>query len=247
MISSVPDPESAHRRFRPVVVVVSVVVAVIGSVVLVTRGSGSAATTRGVTATLRVPDHPGSVAAGTDALWLALTDAQRPVRDRPLLRLDLASGSRAAPDHRRRSGQVPRARRRPIARLRRACRRQRIRPEHDRRLRLAKRPSPRSPTVPDGRGTVAVAGRDLWALQARPAALLRLDPLTLLPKAAPLSLSSGAAYWPGRRRWLRLGDGLRGVGGSASRTPERMRSHGSTSTVSGGRRVRRGQRLGRRS
>src|SRR6478672_8191058 len=93
MISSVPDPESAHRRFRLVVVVVSVVVAVIGSVVLATRGSGSAATTRGVTATLRVPDYPGSVAAGPDALWVALTDSQRPVRDRPLLRLDLASGS----------------------------------------------------------------------------------------------------------------------------------------------------------
>ncbi len=93
MISSVPDPESAHRRFRLVVVVVSVVVAVVGSVVLATRGSGSAVTTRGVTATLRVPDYPGSVAAGPDALWVALTDAERPVRDRPLLRLDLASGS----------------------------------------------------------------------------------------------------------------------------------------------------------
>ncbi len=193
MISSVPDPESAHRRFRLVVVVVSVVVAVIGSVVLATRGSGSAVTTRGVTATLRVPDYPGSVAAGPDALWVALTDAQRPVRDRPLLRLDLASGSversigvggqvrylahvgnrlLASVEHVGGSGSGPSV----IAGF--DWRTGRV---------LARR------QFPSVLGPVAVAGRDLWALQVRPAALLRLDPLTLLPKAAPLALSSGEA------------------------------------------------------
>src|SRR3954470_2261985 len=93
MISSVPDPEPAHRRFRQAVVVVSVSVAVIGSVLLATRGSSSNVTTRGVTATLQVPSHPGSVTAGRDALWLALADRRIPVRDRPVLRLDLAAGT----------------------------------------------------------------------------------------------------------------------------------------------------------
>ena len=50
-------------------------------------------TTRGVTATQTVPGHPGSVAAGPDALWFALVDPKRPVRDRPIHRLELASDS----------------------------------------------------------------------------------------------------------------------------------------------------------
>ena len=60
---------------------------------LITHRSSEKVTTRGVTATLRVPGHPGSVAAGRNALWLALTGTRMPVGDRPLLRLDLASGT----------------------------------------------------------------------------------------------------------------------------------------------------------
>src|SRR5207302_2288818 len=62
------------------------------SALLATHHWGKKVTTRGVTATLRVQGHPGWVAAGRDALWLALSDTRAPVRDRPLLRLDLASG-----------------------------------------------------------------------------------------------------------------------------------------------------------
>jgi YVTN family beta-propeller protein len=190
MMSGVPDPESPRRRFRLVVVAVSLVAATVGSVLLATQGAGSAVTTRGVTATLRVPDNPGSVAAGRDALWLALTDTRRPVRDRPLLRLDLASGAierriivggqarhlahvgdrlLASVEHVGGSGTGPSL----IVAF--DWRRGRL---------LARR---QFPTVV---GPLAVDGKDLWALQVRPAALLRLDSLTLLPKAAPLPLSA---------------------------------------------------------
>jgi virginiamycin B lyase len=189
MMTGVPDPESTHRRFRLMVVAVSVVAAVVGSVALATQGSGSAVTTRGVTATLRVPDYPGSVAAGRDALWLALTDARRPVRDRPLLRLDLASGIvqrriivggqarylshvgdrlLASVEHVGGSGSGPSL----IVGF--DWRSGRV---------LVRRQFPALV------GPLAVDGEDLWALQVRPAALLRLDSLTLLPKAAPLPLS----------------------------------------------------------
>src|SRR2546421_6644479 len=78
---------------RIAVVVVTVIAAVAGSVLLATRDSGEKATTRGITATLPVPGHPGSVAAGRDALWVALNgDPGSPVGDRPLVRLDLAKG-----------------------------------------------------------------------------------------------------------------------------------------------------------
>jgi YVTN family beta-propeller protein len=190
MMKVVPDPESPHRRFRLVVVTVSLVAAAVGSVLLATQGAGSAVTTRGVTATLRVPDNPGSVAAGRDALWLALTDTRKPVRDRPLLRLDLASGAierriivggqarymahvgdrlLASVEHDGGSGSGPSL----IISF----------DWHSGRV-LARR---QFPTVV---GPLAVDGKDLWALQVRPAALLRLDSLTLLPKAAPLPLSS---------------------------------------------------------
>ena len=42
-------------------------------------------------------------------------------------------------------------------------------------------------------GPLAKSGKDLWALQVKPAALLRLDPLTLSPTAAPIQLSPGRA------------------------------------------------------
>jgi hypothetical protein len=86
--------EPAAFRFRLSVVVVSVVAAAVGSVVLATRDHGQRATTRGITATFRVPGHPGPVAAGADVLWVALNgDPSRTAGDRPLLRLDLATGT----------------------------------------------------------------------------------------------------------------------------------------------------------
>jgi DNA-binding beta-propeller fold protein YncE len=190
-MAGVPSPESTQRRFRLVVVVVSIVAAVVGSVLLATKGSGSSVTTRGVTATLRVPSNPGSVAAGRDALWLALTDTRKPVRDRPLLQLDLTSGAierriivggqarylahvgdrlLATVEHVGGSGSGPGL----IVAF--DWRSGRV---------LARR---QFSTVV---GPLAVDGKNLLALQVKPAALLRLDSVTLLPKAAPLSLSPG--------------------------------------------------------
>lgn len=181
------------RRVRLVVVIASAVAAAAGSVVLATRDSGAGTTTQGVTATLRVPGHPGWVAAGRDTVWLALSDTQTRVRDRALLRLDLASG---AIDRRILVGGRARY-------LVHAGNRLFVSVEHDggsgsgpslivaldwRSGRVLARRQ-----FPALLGLVAESGKDLWVLQVRPAALLRLDPLTLLPKAPPLSLSDGRA------------------------------------------------------
>ncbi len=169
------------------------IAAIAGSILLATHHSREKVTTRGVTATLRVPGHPGWVAAGPNALWLALADTRTPVRDRPLLRLDLASGT----VERRilvggQASFLARAGNRLLASVEHVggtgsgpsliialdWRSGRV---------LARRQFPTS------LGPLAENGKDLWALQVTPAALLRLDPLTLLPKAPPLPLSRGKA------------------------------------------------------
>jgi YVTN family beta-propeller protein len=182
-----------HGRFRLTVVVASVIAAIGGSALLVTHHSSEQVTTRGVTATLRVPGHPGWVAAGRDALWLALTGTGTPVGDRPLLRLDLASGTIerrilvggqasylahvgdrlfASVQHVGGSGSGPSL----VVALDWQSGRVLARTQF--------------PTVV---GPLADDGTDLWVLQVAPAALLRLDPLTLVPKAPPLPLARGRA------------------------------------------------------
>ena len=190
-----------RMRFRLAVVVASAVAAIGGSVLLITHRSSEKVTTRGVTATLRVPGHPGWVAAGRNALWLALTGTRMPVGDRPLLRLDLASGTIerrilvggqasylahvgnrlfASVEHVGGSGSGPSL----IVAL-----------DWQSGRVLARR---QFPTLV---GPLADDGTDLWVLQVTPAALLRLDPRTLLPKAPPLPLS------PGRALGLAVGGG----------------------------------------
>jgi virginiamycin B lyase len=184
---------STHRRLRLAVVIVSVAAAVAGSVLLATHDSTAKVTTRGVTATLRAPGRPGWVAAGEDALWLALTETRTTVRTRPLLRLDPASGAvkqrvrlggratyllhvgkrlLASVEYNGGSGSGPSL----IVAL--DWRTGRI---------LARRQFPMLV------GPLADSGKDLWALQVRPAALLHLDPVTLAPAAAPIPLSRGRA------------------------------------------------------
>lgn len=201
MTASSAPGESAHRRFRLTVVVASVVAAVGGSVWLVTHRSSEKVTTRGVTATLRVPGHPGWVAVGRNALWLAETGTQLPVADRPLLRLDLASGTIerkilvggqasylahagnklfASVEHVGGRGSGPSL----IVALDWQSGRVLARTQF--------------PTLV---GPLADDGTELWVLQVAPAALLRLDPRTLAPKAAPLPLSRGRALG------LAVGDG----------------------------------------
>jgi YVTN family beta-propeller protein len=192
-VATAPGSEPAHRRFRLTVVVASVVAAIGGSVWLVMHRSSDNVTTRGVTATLRVPGHPGSVAAGRDALWVAQAGTRMPVADRPLLRLDLASGTIerrilvggqatylahvgnrlfASVEHVGGSGSGPSL----IVAL-----------DWQNGRVLARR---QFATLV---GPVADDGTDLWVLQVKPAALLRLDPRTLAPKASPLPLSRGRA------------------------------------------------------
>jgi streptogramin lyase len=194
--------DSRHTRFRTAVAVSSLVAATVGAVLLATRDSGEKVTTRGITATLRVPGHPGSVVAGPDALWVALNgDPRRPVGDRPLLRLDLATGTVAQTVHL--GGEVSslaRVGQRLIAS---------VKPVGDRGF------GPRRLVALDWRSGAVLplgeshlydtdarefdgpvdrfvsAGNALWALEVRPGRLLRLDPLTLAPASAPIRLSNG--------------------------------------------------------
>jgi streptogramin lyase len=186
-----------RRRFRIGVVVVSVVVAVAGSVLLATRDFSARATTLGVTATLHVPGHPGAVIAGSDALWVALSaDSQEPAGDARLVRVDLATGAQAEPVYL--GGDVShlaQAEDRLIASV-----------QHGSGVGQLAALQWRNGTVLDRHwferpvDQVVPGGRYLWALE-RPGTLLRLDSATLAPTSAPLRLS------PGRILALASGDG----------------------------------------
>lgn len=183
-----------QRRFRLGIILTSVIAAVVGCGWLVAHPSGAQVTTRGVTATLRVPGHPTAVAAASDALWLALGDTHMPVRDQPLLRLDLASG-RVAQGFSL-GGQVSALTRDGDVLFASVA--------HD----GSHGSGPSFVVALDSRsgdiiarrlfpapmGPLAEGQRDLWALESRPAVLLRLDPLTLTPKDPPLRLSQGRAF-----------------------------------------------------
>jgi virginiamycin B lyase len=191
--ASPPARDSGYRRFRIGIVAASVVAAIAGSVLLATRGSGEKVTTRGIAATLRVPGHPGWVAAGPDALWFTLADAGPPIRDRPLLRIDLASGAIERPILM--GGQT--------SYLMRLGSRLLASVEHV----GGEGSGPSLVVALDWRSGRVLArrqfpglvgplaaygdGLDLWALQVRPGALRRLDPVTLAPTAPPLQLSTG--------------------------------------------------------
>ena len=187
-------PETGRRRFRLVVVVVSAAAAAAGSVLLLTHHSTAKVTTRGVTATLRAPGHPGWVAAGEDALWVAPTDIRATVRNQPLLRLDLASGAVGVViPVGGRATYLAHVGRRLLASVEQNGGR-----GSGPSLIVALdwrtgRVLVRGQQFPMLVGPLAESGRDLWALQVRPAALLRLDPLTLAARGAPIQLSRGRA------------------------------------------------------
>jgi hypothetical protein len=184
--------ESTRHRFRLAVVVASVVAATVGSVLLATHHSGENVTTRGVTATLRVPGHPGWLAAGRDVLWVALNgDPRTPARNNPLVRLDLATGTVVQTVHL--GGEVA-----SLAHvgnwLVASVKPTGVRVYGPRRLVLLSWYAgtvliPRDFDGPVDR--LVAAGGILWALQVRPGKLFGLDPETLLPVFAPVRLSSG--------------------------------------------------------
>ena len=202
----------ALGRFRLSVVVVSVIAAVVGSVVLATHGSPEMTTTRGITAVLRVPGHPGAVAAAEGVLWVAVNgEPGSPAANRPLVRLDLATGTVTQTVHL--GGEVSYVMRdgeRLVASIKPSDGRE---PGHRRLVALDVRSgdvlslgtSHRSDT--DARAIdgpfdqVVRAGNSLWALASRPGRLLEIDRSTLTPVAAPIRLASGST--PG----LAAGDG----------------------------------------
>lgn len=202
----------AHGRLRLTVVVVSVIAAAAGSVVLATHGSRERATTRGITAILRVPGHPGAVAAGQGVLWVALNgDPGSPAANRPLLRLDLATGAVAQTVH---VGGEASFLTRDGARLIASVRTSGGRELGHRRLVALDWRS--GEVLPLGKShlsdtdareidgpfdQVVRAGNSLWALESRPGRLLELDRSTLTPLAAPIRLSRG------RTLGLAAGDG----------------------------------------
>jgi hypothetical protein len=204
--------EPAHRRFRLIVVVASVLAAAVGSLVLATRDPGEKATTRGITATLRVPGHPGPVAASADVLWVALNgDPAMPAGDGPLLRVDLATGSVVQAVHL--GGEVSYLMRdggRLIAS---------VKPVGGGALgsrRLVALDWRTGAMLPLGDSHFSDAdareidgpvdqvvrnGGALWALEDRPGGLLQLDPATLTPLPPRIRLASG------RTLGLAAGDG----------------------------------------
>jgi DNA-binding beta-propeller fold protein YncE len=183
-----PSAKPAHRRFRLVVVAVSVVVAVVGSVLLAMRASSARTTTQGVTATLRVAGHPQALVAGPDALWVALTrDSDKPAGAPRLQRLDLATNAPAQPVYL--NGEVfqlARAGERLVASIRHPSGLGELAVlDWSSGLELAHHwfDAPIDQTV--------VRRGALWALEEHPARLLRLDSRTLEPTAAPLRLARG--------------------------------------------------------
>jgi virginiamycin B lyase len=185
-----PAQPSTRHAFRLVVVVTSIGAAIAGSVLLATRGSGEKVTSQRVSATLQVPTHPGSLAAGPGALWLALNRDAGPVGEKPLLRLDLASGVvRRSVSVGGEASYLTRVGDRLIASVRHVGESE----FGGRRLFALNWRSGRILVVRGFNGPVDhVVAQDqyLWALETRPGTLLRLDPRTLEPTAPPLRLSA---------------------------------------------------------
>ena len=210
---------SRRRRFRIAVVGVSVVVAVVGSVLLVTRDSSEKTTTLGVMETLRVAGHPGAVVAGPNALWVALSgDSRETVGNERILRLDLATGAQAPSvelggevSHLAHAGD------RMIASIRHTSGLAELAILDWRTGAVLTRhwyDGPVDQTV--------FRGDELWALKA-PGTLLRLDPQTLDVISAPLLLS------PGRTSALASGGGY--LWATAADTGEVLRIDPATNAI----------------
>lgn len=184
--ASPPDADAKRSRFRVAVVLVSVAVAVAGAAWLAIRSSETARTT-GASVTLNVPKHPGALAAGPDALWVALSrKANDLAGEGRLLRLDLSTRARAEPVYL--GGEVSHLTHvgdHLIASV-----------QHPSRLGQLAVVDWRTGAVLDRhwfeRPVDQVVGRsgELWALEMGPGKLLRLDPKTL-ETAAALRLSPG--------------------------------------------------------
>jgi len=91
--SSAPPPARMTRsKLRLLVVGTTLVVAAVGAVAVFSRGGHEETTTKNVTATLRVDGEPNGVAAGPNALWVALNQGA-PALNAQLERINLATGA----------------------------------------------------------------------------------------------------------------------------------------------------------
>jgi len=91
--SSAPPPARTTRpKLRLVVVGATLVVAAAGAIAVFSRGGNEETTTKSVAATLRVDGEPNGVAAGPNALWVALNEGA-PALNGQLERINLATGA----------------------------------------------------------------------------------------------------------------------------------------------------------
>ncbi len=215
-----PARDSRLKRFRIAVVAVSLVVAIVGSALLVMRDSAAETTALGVAATLRLPGHPAAVVAGPDALWVALgRDSQEPAGDARLLRLDLATQAVTRSVHL--DGEVSDLKRvggRLIASVRHAGSGGQLAVLDWRSGAVLDRHWYEGPV-----DQIVVRGNELWALGVQPGTLSRIDAATLLPASAPLRLS------PGRMPALASGGGYLWV--TAADTGEVLRIDPATQAI----------------
>jgi hypothetical protein len=194
LIADAPVARVAVYRSSIAVGVAVLVAATAATLALTIRGSSDAATTPGITATLRLPSHPGWITAGRDGLWVAVNPSARaPVRRGSLLLLNSCGRIERTV---RLDGEVFHTARlgsQLIASLQPAgddgFGRGRLLALDWRNGRVLA-----SRRLPGPGGALAVGGGSLWVLQVRPATLLRIDPGTLEDEAPPLRLSSGRAF-----------------------------------------------------
>jgi virginiamycin B lyase len=218
-----PARDPGRRRLRIAVIAASGLVAIGGSALLAARHSSDGVTTRGVTATKIVPGHPGSLAAGEEALWFGLVDPKRPVHKQPIYRLALATDSLTrgvdiggqasyllhagdtlyvSVEHEGGDGAGP----------------SRI-DARDWRTGELKFSRP----YPGLLGPLARDGKTLWVLQTQPGELIRVDAGTLLPTGSPLELPPG--------RSLGLAVGARSIWVTAADAGEVLRIDPATGKV----------------
>jgi len=98
MINAVTTTDSStrRRRTRTAIIAGSVLLAVAGSIVLLTSGPTEEATTKGVTATLHLPGSPDFAAYTPDGLWVSIHGSGAKHNLAPsgqLLRINLATGT----------------------------------------------------------------------------------------------------------------------------------------------------------
>jgi hypothetical protein len=219
-VRTAPDG-NRRRRLRVAVVVVSLAAAAAGSVLIATTSPGQRTTTRGLTTTLHLPEHPNFAVAGSNALWVSTFGSPANPNLTPtgqLLRVDLATGTvtRTVPlpggeNYLVRYGNrlitnpgyagSPQSCEHPTSHCTWAGELLAVDWETGRVL--ARR------RAQEASGPMVVGGHALWVAQVGPATLQELDPTTLAPIAPPLALTRTRVYglaWGAGYVWASASD-----------------------------------------